>query len=177
MRKNICIGGIGGQGIITGATILCEAAVAEGMDVTMIPHHEPAVRGGRSLVYTVISDRPVDCPCFDEADIAVCLSQEALESMSDMIGSSTTLIFDESVDCGTRVSASRISLPLNRVAREASCMYTGLIAAACVAGYTSVVAQDILRDSAKIHLGKTTSDVLAWVDSGYYLASGRRNAS
>ena len=51
MRKDIILSGVGGQGILTIATIIGEAATAEGINLKQAEVHGMSQRGGSVVTY------------------------------------------------------------------------------------------------------------------------------
>jgi len=75
-RYEIRLSGSGGQGIITAAVILAEAAcVYEGKFVSQTQSYGPEARGGKSKAEVVISDTPIDYPKVIKKDFFVALNQ------------------------------------------------------------------------------------------------------
>lgn len=80
MRKEVLIGGFGGQGVILASVILGRAAtVYEGLYAVQTQAYGPESRGGASRAEVVISDEPVDYPKALNPEYALLLSQQAYE--------------------------------------------------------------------------------------------------
>lgn len=79
--ERICIRiiGSGGQGAITMAKLLGEAAIAEKKDAVMTESYSPYITGGWSMADIVISGKDVDYPFFSKPDFLITMSQEGLE--------------------------------------------------------------------------------------------------
>ncbi len=71
--------GMGGQGIITLAKLVGEAAVEDGKYVIMTEEYSPYITGGWSKADLVISEEELDYPIPEKYDYLVTLSQEGLE--------------------------------------------------------------------------------------------------
>ncbi len=77
-RFEICLSGLGGQGILTLGKIMGGAlALGHGYYVTQTQSYGPEARGGASRSDLVISSIPISYPKTDKIDLLVALSQEA----------------------------------------------------------------------------------------------------
>ena len=77
-RCRIIFAGSGGQGIITAAIILAEAAVLyEGLNAVQSQSYGPEARGGASRSEVIISDEDIDYPKAVNIDLLLALTDEA----------------------------------------------------------------------------------------------------
>jgi 2-oxoglutarate ferredoxin oxidoreductase subunit gamma len=77
-RFEICLSGLGGQGVITLGKVMGKAlALGHGFNVAQTQSYGPEARGGASRTDLVISTRPISYPKTDKIDLLVALSQEA----------------------------------------------------------------------------------------------------
>ncbi len=77
-RFEICLSGLGGQGVITLGKVMGNAlALGHGFNVSQTQSYGPEARGGASRTDLVISTRPISYPKTDKIDLLVALSQEA----------------------------------------------------------------------------------------------------
>ncbi|MBW1643523.1 MAG: 2-oxoacid:acceptor oxidoreductase family protein, partial [Deltaproteobacteria bacterium] len=75
-KCRIIFSGSGGQGIITAAVILAEAAVLHGdMMAVQSQVYGPQARGGVSRSDVIISDSRIDFPKVIQPNVLVCLTQ------------------------------------------------------------------------------------------------------
>jgi len=91
----ILFAGEGGQGIQTAAQVLAKAAFKEGKNVLYIPNFGVEQRGGASIAFLVIDERPVVYPKFEKADILVILSERIKARVERYQGSETILISEK----------------------------------------------------------------------------------
>ena len=56
MQTDLIISGFGGQGVLFAGTVLANAGLAAGKNVTWIPSYGPEMRGGTAHVTVIISD-------------------------------------------------------------------------------------------------------------------------
>jgi 2-oxoglutarate ferredoxin oxidoreductase subunit gamma len=74
----IRLGGLGGQGIITAAVIIGEAAtIHDGKEAVQTASYGPESRGSACKAEVIISDDPIDYPLVSSPDILVSLSNDA----------------------------------------------------------------------------------------------------
>jgi len=113
-RTRIVFSGSGGQGVITAAIILAEAAVIhEGLNATQSQSYGAAARGGATRSDIIISDEVINFPEVTQPNILVCLTQQAYTTFSPIIRPGGTLISDSRfVETTRKVDARQIELPI-----------------------------------------------------------------
>ena len=93
--KRIVFGGSGGQGVVTAAIILAEAAaIYEGLNAVQTQSYGPEARGGATRSDVVISDEPIRYPKVLHPNVLVCLTQEAYDKLSNLIRPGGLLLTD-----------------------------------------------------------------------------------
>jgi 2-oxoglutarate ferredoxin oxidoreductase subunit gamma len=113
-RTRIVFSGSGGQGVITAAVILAEAAVIhDGLIATQSQRYGAAARGGATRSDIIISDSEIHYPKVIQPNILVTLTQEAYSNFAKIIRPGGTLITDKRyVTLERKVDARQIELPL-----------------------------------------------------------------
>lgn len=113
-RVRLVFSGSGGQGVITAAIILAEAAVIyQGKNATQSQSYGAAARGGSTRSDIIISDTEIDFPEVTQPNILVCLTQDAYNSYSSIIRPGGLLLTDSRYVKTTRkVDAKQIELPM-----------------------------------------------------------------
>lgn len=113
-RVRLVFSGSGGQGVITAAIILGEAAViVEGKNATQSQSYGAAARGGSTRSDIIISDSPIDFPEVTQPNVLVCLTQDAYNSYSSIIRPGGILLTDSRyVEPLRKVDARQIELPM-----------------------------------------------------------------
>lgn len=77
-RVQFIFSGSGGQGVITSAIILGEAAALEqGLHCVQTQSYGPEARGGATRSDVIIDDSPIYFPKVQRADVLICLTQQA----------------------------------------------------------------------------------------------------
>ena len=81
MRKDIILSGVGGQGILTIATIIGEAATAEGINLKQAEVHGMSQRGGDVQSNLRISDQPIASDLIPSGKCDLIISLEPMEGL------------------------------------------------------------------------------------------------
>ena len=117
-RYEIRFGGSGGQGIITAAVILAEAASIYGSyHVCQTQSYGPQSRGGRSKAEIIISENEIDYPHVIKMDCFLAMNQPSLDAYFSDFEPNGLLVVDATFV--EQVPTSRaIALPFTRMARE-----------------------------------------------------------
>ena len=96
MRKEICITGFGGQGVVLAGTILGKAlTLYEDNEAVLTQVYGPEARGGASSANLVISDETIDYPFVQHPDVLVILSQEAYTKFRPEAAQEATILIDD----------------------------------------------------------------------------------
>lgn len=119
-RVRLVFSGSGGQGVITAAIILAEAAVIyEGKNATQSQSYGAAARGGSTRSDIIISDSEIDFPEVTQPNILVCLTQDAYNSNSSIIRPGGILLTDSRyVQITRKVDAKQVELPMYETVME-----------------------------------------------------------
>ncbi len=119
-RKRIVFSGSGGQGVITAAIILAEAAVLhEGMNATQSQSYGAAARGGATRSDIIISEDEINFPVVTQPNVLICLTQEAYNTFTPIIRPGGTLLADSHyVKIAKKVDAKQYNLPMHKQVME-----------------------------------------------------------
>ena len=94
-RCRMVFSGSGGQGVITAAIILAEAAVLhEDLTAVQTQAYGAAARGGATRSDVIISDSQINFPKVIQPNVLVCLTQEAYSKFYDIIRPGGLLLMD-----------------------------------------------------------------------------------
>jgi 2-oxoglutarate ferredoxin oxidoreductase subunit gamma len=113
-RFRIVMSGSGGQGVITAAVILSEAAVLyEDLTAVQSQAYGPEARGGAARADVIISDSEIHFPKVIQPNVLVCLTQMAYNKFVPIIRPGGLLITDNRyVTIERKIDAKQIELPL-----------------------------------------------------------------
>jgi indolepyruvate ferredoxin oxidoreductase beta subunit len=81
MKHDIILAGVGGQGVLSLAAIIAQAAVREGLLVRQSEVHGMAQRGGAVLAHLRIADRPIPSDLVPQGGADLIISMEVLEGL------------------------------------------------------------------------------------------------
>jgi len=113
-RVRIVFSGSGGQGVITAAIILAEAAVLhENLEATQSQSYGPEARGGVTRSDVIISGKTIRFPKVIQPNILVCLTQEAYNKFYSIIRPGGLLLADSRyVTIERKVDARQYEIPM-----------------------------------------------------------------
>ena len=113
-RCRLVFSGSGGQGIITAAIILAEAAVIhDGLNATQSQSYGPEARGGASRSDVIISDSDIHFPKVIQPNVLVCLTQVAYNKYYRILRPGGLMITDSHyVETHKEVDARKRELPM-----------------------------------------------------------------
>ena len=113
-RLRMVFSGSGGQGVITAAIILAEAAVLyEGLNAVQSQSYGAEARGGATRSDVIISDATIDYPKVIQPNLLVCLTQDAYNKFYEIIRPGGLLITDSRyVDINKKVDAQQKEIPI-----------------------------------------------------------------
>jgi len=113
-RVRIVFSGSGGQGVITAAIILAEAAILyEGLEATQSQSYGPEARGGATRSDVIISGKTIRFPKVIQPNILVCLTQEAYNKFYSIIRPGGLLLADSRyVSLERKVDARQHEIPM-----------------------------------------------------------------
>ncbi|HDI59359.1 MAG TPA: 2-oxoacid:ferredoxin oxidoreductase subunit gamma [Desulfobacteraceae bacterium] len=94
-RCRLVFSGSGGQGVITAAILLAEAAVLEeGLNAVQTQVYGAAARGGATRSDVIVSDEEIHFPKVIQPNVLVCLTQEAYNKFYPIIRPGGMLLTD-----------------------------------------------------------------------------------
>jgi 2-oxoglutarate ferredoxin oxidoreductase subunit gamma len=143
-RHRLVFSGSGGQGVITAAIILAEAAVVhEKRNAVQSQLYGAAARGGATRSDVIISDAPINYPKVSQPNILVCLTQEAYNQYAAVIRPGGVLLTDARfVTTQRKVDAVQHELPMYEtiMAKIGKPIVLNICMMGAVIGLTGVVA-------------------------------------
>jgi 2-oxoglutarate ferredoxin oxidoreductase subunit gamma len=113
-KCRLVFSGSGGQGVITAAIILAEAAVMyENLIAVQSQSYGPEARGGATRSDVIISDNEIRFPKVNQPNVLVCLTQEAYHKYYPIIRPGGILVIDSKyVKPASKIDARQIPLPM-----------------------------------------------------------------
>jgi len=112
--------GSGGQGVITAAIILAEAAVLhENLIAVQSQSYGPEARGGATRSDVIIADTPILFPKVIQPNVLVCLTQQSYTNYFSILRPGGLLVTDTRyVKLGKKVDARQVELPMYETVME-----------------------------------------------------------
>jgi len=178
LRREILIGGFGGQGVILASVILGRAAaVYEGFYAVQTQAYGPESRGGASRAEVVISDEPIDYPKVIEPDYAILLSQQAYDKYLPLVKNGGLVIIEEDLvpnrneelEKGRKVYA----YPLTEIAEETTglSLTMNILTLGLFVGLTKIVKKESIEKAVLDAVPKGTEQInLKALYKGFELA-------
>ncbi|RJQ72794.1 MAG: 2-oxoacid:ferredoxin oxidoreductase subunit gamma [Desulfobacteraceae bacterium] len=119
-RVRIVFSGSGGQGVITAAITVAEAAVLhESLMAVQTQSYGAAARGGATRADVIISKSKINYPMVNQPNILVCLTQEAYNTYAPIIRPGGLLITDKRyVKIERKVDAVQREFPMYEMVME-----------------------------------------------------------
>ncbi|AEH23932.1 2-oxoacid:ferredoxin oxidoreductase subunit gamma [Pyrococcus yayanosii] len=178
MRKEILIGGFGGQGVILASVILGKAAtVYEGLYAVQTQAYGPESRGGASRAEVVISDEPIDYPKVIAPDYAILLSQQAYDKYLSLVKDDGLVIVESDLvprrDAGMEKSKKIYALPLTEIAEKTTglSLTMNILTLGFFVGLTGIVSEESIEKAVKDAVPKGTEEInLRALRKGFELA-------
>ncbi len=117
--KTLCAGS-GGQGVMTLANVLGNAAMIQGFHATYLPAYGAAMRGGTANCTLTIADEEIASPVASAPDIVVALNQPSAVAFINRLVSGGKLLYNSSVaeEIPERRDIEVFSIPANDLATE-----------------------------------------------------------
>lgn len=160
-RYEIRLAGAGGQGMILAGLILAEAAaIHDGKNASQSQSYGAEARGGASNAEVIISDSEIIYPKVTNADLLLCMSQEACDRYSHELKEGGTLIVD-SVNV-ERVPADRAhGVPITKIAEETTGerITANMVGLGLVVGLTGVVSRGAIEAAVSARAPKGTEEM------------------
>ncbi len=119
-RFRMVFSGSGGQGVITAAIILAEAAVLyDDLIAVQSQAYGPEARGGATRSDVIISDTTINYPKVVQPNVLVCLTQEAYNKFYTIIRPGGLLITDSRyVKIQRKADAVQMEIPIYNTVME-----------------------------------------------------------
>ena len=146
-RFEIRLAGAGGQGMILAGLILAEAAaIHDGKNASQSQSYGAEARGGASRSEVIVSDDEIIYPKVTDADLLLCMSQEACDRYCHELKEGGVLIVD-SVNVERVPNDRAYWVPITQIAEEATArrITANMVALGLVVGLTGVVSHSAIE--------------------------------
>jgi 2-oxoglutarate ferredoxin oxidoreductase subunit gamma len=146
-RVRMVFSGSGGQGVITAAIILAEAAVIhEGLNATQSQAYGAAARGGATRSDVIISEGEINFPKVIQPNVLVCLTQQAYTTYYPILRPGGLLLCDTRyVTPERKADAWQVELPMYQSVMEQ--IGKPIVFNICMLGAVVALTDVVSRDS------------------------------
>lgn len=156
------LAGAGGQGLITAAIILAEAAVLAGHNAVQTQSYGPESRGGASRAEVVISDDEIDYPKVMRPDVLLVMTQEACRRYLGSLKEGGLLVADGDLVEDIPPGPYRVvRVPITRIAREqvGREIVANIVALGVLVALTEVVPEEVVEQAVMARVPRGTEEL------------------
>ena len=145
-RVEIRLAGTGGQGMVLAGIILADAAIRDSKCAVQTQSYGPEARGGASSSEVIIADEEIDYPEIVQADILLCMSQQACDKYYSSLKRNGLLVVDTTyVRRAPTSRAIRADLTTWAVEATEREITASVVALGFLVGLTDVVSRQALE--------------------------------
>ncbi|MFC1475227.1 2-oxoacid:acceptor oxidoreductase family protein [Candidatus Zixiibacteriota bacterium] len=169
-RFEIRLSGSGGQGMIFGSVVLCEAIGEAGnKNVIQSQSYGPEARGGASKADVVVSENEIYYPKAMKLDLLLVMTQESMDKYYPDLKEDGILVVDTSLV--TDIPSDKYyGLPFTHIARNdvGALMVANVVALGAISALTGIVDKESLMKAVLARAPKGTEDRnIKAIDRGY----------
>jgi len=172
--------GSGGQGVITAAIILAEAAVLyDNLVAVQSQSYGPEARGGATRSDVIIADSPIYFPKVIQPNVLVCLTQQAYAKFHSVIRPGGLLVTDSRfVQSEKKVDARQVELPMYQTVMDkvGRAIVFNICMLGAVIGLTKIVQPESIMKVLEKQISKNLLDMnREALHLGWTLVEGRKS--
>ncbi len=162
-RKEICLSGSGGQGLILAGIILAEAAgIHDGFEVVQTQSYGPEARGGASRSEVIISKEKIDYPKVIKSDILLALTQESCDKYIKNLKNNGLLLADSTnISKIPDFNGSIYQYPIEEDAVKVigNKLVTNIISLGIIVQLTEIVTHDAIKNALSTRIPARVKDI------------------
>lgn len=163
METNFIFAGFGGQGILLAGTILANAFMIEGKNVTWYPCYGAEMRGGTVNCEIVVSDSEVSSVHKQDTDYAIVLNQQSFDRFITRVKSGGTIIANSTLvaEARPRNDIKYVFAPMTELANDlGTSKVTNVVSLGVLASACSIVSKEFLAKGIEKVLGSKKKDLI-----------------
>ena len=163
METNFIFAGFGGQGILLAGTILANAFMIEGKNVTWYPCYGAEMRGGTVNCEIVVSDSEVSSVHKQDTDYAIVLNQQSFDRFITRVKSGGTIIANSTLvaEARPRNDIKYVFAPMTKLANDlGTSKVTNVVSLGVLASACSIVSKEFLAKGIEKVLGAKKKDLI-----------------
>ena len=174
MEKNFIIAGFGGQGVLLAGTILANAFMLSGKNVTWYPCYGAEMRGGTVNCEIVVSDTEVSSVHKKDTDYALVLNQQSFDKFVLRVKSGGTIIANSTLvsDVRPRNDIKYVFAPMGEIANTlGTSKVTNVVSIGVMSSVCGIADKNSLKLAIEKVFGDKKKDLLPLnikaLESGY----------
>lgn len=163
MERNFIIAGFGGQGVLLAGTILANAFMLDGKNVTWYPCYGAEMRGGTVNCEIVVSDSEVSSVHKQDTDYALVLNQQSFDKFVTRVKSGGTIVANSTLVAQSkpRNDIEYIFVPMGEIANSiGTSKVTNVVSLGVMASVCEIISQSALKEAVEKVLGLKKKDLL-----------------
>ena len=163
MEKNFIIAGFGGQGVLLAGTILANAFMLDGKNVTWYPCYGAEMRGGTVNCEIVVSDTEVSSVHKQNTDYALVLNQQSFDKFVLRVKSGGTIVANSTLVAQSkpRNDIKYVFAPMGDIANSlGTSKVTNVVSLGVLSSVVDIVSKNALNQAIEKVLGEKKKDLL-----------------
>ena len=163
MEKNFILAGFGGQGILLAGTILANAFMLDGKNVTWYPCYGAEMRGGTVNCEVVVSDTEVSSVHKQDTDFALVLNQQSFDRFVQRVKTGGAIIANSTLVAEKRLrdEISYFFAPMTKIANElGSSKITNVVSLGVLSSVCKILSKDALKNGIEKVLGTKKKELI-----------------
>lgn len=163
METNFILAGFGGQGILLAGTVLANAFMLEGKNVTWYPCYGAEMRGGTVNCEIVVSDTEVSSVHKQDTDYALVLNQQSFDKFVNRLKKGGTIIANSTLvaESRPRDDVNYVFVPMGSIANSLGTnKVTNIVALGVLSSVCKIVSNQFLAKGVEKVLGEKKKDML-----------------
>lgn len=163
METNFILAGFGGQGILLAGTVLANAFMLEGKNVTWYPCYGAEMRGGTVNCEIVVSDSEVSSVHKQDTDYALVLNQQSFDKFVKRVKAGGTIVANSTLvaDSRPRADIKYVFAPMTELANGlGTSKVTNIVSLGVLASVCDIVSKEYLAKGVEKVLGEKKKDLI-----------------
>ena len=163
MEKNFIFAGFGGQGVLLAGTILANAFMLAGKNVTWYPCYGAEMRGGTVNCEIVVSDTEVSSVHKQDTDFAIVLNQQSFDKFVKRVKAGGVIIANSTLveESKPREDIKYVFAPMGDIANSlGSSKVTNVISLGILTSVCGLIPKEFLEKGIEKVLGEKKKQFL-----------------
>lgn len=163
MENNFILAGFGGQGVLLAGTILANAFMLEGKNVTWYPCYGAEMRGGTVNCEIVVSDSEVSSVHKQDTDYALVLNQQSFDKFVQRVKKGGTIVANSTLvsESRPREDINYVFAPMTKPANDlGNGKVTNMVALGVLSSVCDIVSKKFLEKGLEKVLGEKKKALL-----------------